>query len=175
MKTKFIPKFYRHFPSQASECDILMKVSCTDERLSFSIGYSITKKDWSDTKKMPHDRDHLTEIIDRITNLKTWVKEYCKDKKAVFRNDLKDFILIKEGKKVIQKQEAANVFFSTIEKFIEDADSGLRLKEDLRPFSKLTIKNWKASLSRLREFSPVLSLRAGQPFRTLVLRMLTSL
>lgn len=156
MKTKFVAKFYRHFPNQKSECDILMRVSCTDVRFSYSIGYSITKKDWSEAKQLPQDRDHLTEIIDRIIKLKARVKEFCKDKKTVYRDDLKNFILIKDGKKSIQA-EAANIFFATVERIIEDADSGKLLKEDLKPFAKTTIKNWKASKSRLMEFNPNLS------------------
>ena len=157
MKTKFIAKFYRHFPDQKSECDILMKVSCTDHRFSYSIGHSINKKDWSEVKQLPQDREHVTEISERIANLKQWVKEFTKGKKTVYRDDLKDFILLKDGKKPSQSQDEVNLFFGSVDKIIEDADTGKLLQHDLKPFSKATIKNWRASRNRLMEFNPNLS------------------
>src|SRR5579871_3419906 len=157
MKTKFLPKFYRHFPEQKSECDINMKVSCTDSRLSYSIGYSISKKDWSEAKQMPKDQHHLLEITDRINDLKSWVKEFTKGQKAVLRDDLKAFLLMKDGKRPLADEGETNAFFDAIDRLVDSADSGKLLQDDLKPFAASTVKNWRASKNRLVEFNPHLS------------------
>jgi hypothetical protein len=133
-----------------------MKIVCTDRRPSYSIGYSIPGKLWDKDKERANPKKHpnASAINDRIKDIKDWIEEFTTGKNTVLADDLIAFLKTKDGK--IKGQRSAVSFFEVITGKIDAVERGEIMNEG-RPYSANTIKNWRGSLEKMREFEPYLS------------------
>src|SRR5579863_1482841 len=156
MSKVFTPHFNLQ-PTPGADPYILMKMSCTDRRVSYSIGHSIPKKFWDNKKEQAHVKKHPnpSTINNRISEIQDWIGEFTEGRGTVIGNELIEFLKLKDGRILGQRTRATN-FFDVIEDRIKAVERG-EIMNDGKPFSDFTVKNWRSSLAKMKEFNPYLT------------------
>jgi site-specific recombinase XerD len=137
---------------------VQLVMTCSDTRLFYSIGATISEKAWIAAKKKEGKfLNYLpADVKAQILEVESLVSEFTEGKTEVRAKALKNYLKEKQGK-TEQPGERNHGFFEFVSGRLGEMRNGVLLNKG-KTYSPSTIKNLESSLNTLKTFNPDLTL-----------------
>jgi integrase len=128
---------------------IMMTVSCADgQRLKMTTGVKAFVNDWDEEKQLTT----VQKTNERLVTLSGRVNDYFNENKVVRKDELKAYLLEKDGKTTKGK---TGTFFTAVDQIIVDAKNGdLLIPRTQTIYEPGTLKSWDRTRVKLFAFNP---------------------
>lgn len=141
-------------PNSDSETFIFLRLRCTDGRLKYPVKEKVHKDNWDPvTERIRKDRTGGNIILNKIDLAVQALQHESKLK----GRPLTRAWITQALDRLLGRQGSGNSFYEAIEKIIDDRESGAELTKDGKRFSAETLKSYRQSFNKLREFDPGLT------------------
>lgn len=136
-------------PNSQTETFIFLRIRCSDGRLKYPVKEKVLPDNWDhSTERIRRDRTGGNITLNKIDLALQSLQHESKLKgRPLTRQQVTQTL-----DKLLGRQGAENSFYATVEKIINDRESGAELTRDGKRFSAETIRGYRHSLDNLRKF-----------------------